>query len=121
MPSELRPELTSGSDRTCVRGGTAYLMILTAVEQQQGLIAGKLHGHGAHCAIGSFFDINRKATVPWEIVNEVAAVNDSVPHFTEPARKRHVARWLKWKLATLGMPGFATAAKKLVGRRGKKK
>lgn len=99
--SILRPEMRSTTG-PCVTNGTAYLMILSAVEIQAGLIHGKLHAHGAHCAIGSYFAINRTA-LPMDLIDEVAAVNDSVPHLSEPSRKRHVLRWLKWKCQTLGM------------------
>lgn len=107
MSSKLRPELGSGDGTTpCVNDGTAYVMIYNAVEVQAGLVHGKLHAHGAHCAIGSFFTVNKNVTLPWSIVNEIAAVNDSMPTTTERQRKIRVARWLRWKLASLGMPGF---------------
>lgn len=110
MSSVLRPELKSGNgDKPVMTNGTAYYMILGAVEAQDGLVHGKLHERGAHCAIGSFFDVNQNATVTWDMVNEVAAVNDSVPHFTPRKRKLHVARWLRWKLTQIGMPGYRTA------------
>ncbi len=105
MPSAIRPELVSGDgSKTCLRGGTAYLTILEAVKQQHGLIHGRLNGpHGEHCAIGSFFAVNRKATVPWELIDEVSTVNDSVPHLTKLGRKRHVTKWLRWKLWECGL------------------
>lgn len=83
--------------------GTAYLMILSAVKLQSGLVHGKLHDHGAHCAIGSYFDINDQTSLPNTLIDEVAAVNDSVPQMSPRGRKRYVARWLKWKLIQLGM------------------
>lgn len=86
------------------------MMILSAVQRQRGLLHGKLHDHGAHCAIGSYFQINNHTSLPDSLIDEVAAVNDSVPHLSERGRKLHVARWLKWKLAQLGMPGVAKAA-----------
>lgn len=110
----LRPELQSGDgSEYCPTNGTAYLMILSAVQSKNGLVHGKLHAGGESCAIGSYFDVNRKTTLNWSMINEVAAVNDSVPHLSSRQRKTHVARWLKWKLTQLGMPGFkATAAKR---------
>jgi hypothetical protein len=96
--------LTDGDGRTpCVTGGTAYLMILKAVEAQPGLVHGRLHDHGAHCAIGSYFDVNRRSTLQYALIDEVAAVNDSVPKYTRAQRKRYVKNWLRWKLGTLGM------------------
>lgn len=112
MPSIMRKELRDGDGSTpCMRGGTAYLMVLSAVEQQEQLIHGQLHKHGAHCAIGSYFDMNN-TTLEYSLIDEVAAVNDSVPHLSGKQRKLYVARWLKWKLAQLGMPGFAIIANK---------
>ena len=94
-------------NKPCMRNGTAYLMILNAVNEQRGLIHGRLDGaHGEHCAIGSYFDINNQTCLPTELIDEVAAVNDSVPHATPRQRRLVVARWLRWKLAQAGMPGF---------------
>lgn len=101
--SELRRELHSGSEKPCMSNGTAYLMILSAVKLQAGLVHGKLHDHGAHCAIGSYFTINHQTSLPETLIDEVAAVNDSVPQMSPRGRKLHVARWLKWKLTQLGM------------------
>lgn len=104
--SKLRPELISG-DCPAVRDGTAYMMILSSIKTKKGLISGKLHDHGESCAIGAFFDVNKRAALPNDLIDEVAAVNDSVPQMTMRARKNHVARWLKWKLTQLGMTGFS--------------
>jgi hypothetical protein len=104
--SALRKELKSGSTKPCMTNGTAYLMIYTAVQRQQGLVHGKLHDQGEHCAIGSYFDVNDNTCLPATLIDEVAAVNDSVPHLSNPKRKAHVAKWLRWKLTQIGMPGF---------------
>lgn len=104
--SELRKELRSGSTKPCMSNGTAYYMILSAVQQQPGLVHGKLHAHGEHCAIGSYFEINDQTALPETLIDEVAAVNDSVPHMSNRQRKFHVARWLRWKLDSLGMKGL---------------
>lgn len=109
--SELRKELKTGSTYPCMSNGTAYMMILSAVETQPGLVHGKLHDHGEHCAIGSYFEINDKTCLPSTLIDEVAAVNDSVPGKSNRQRKLHVRRWLRWKLAQLGMPGFVAAIK----------
>jgi predicted anti-sigma-YlaC factor YlaD len=88
--------------------GTAYYMILGAVQAQRGLVHGRLHDKGEHCAIGSYFAVNTRASLDYDIIDEVAAVNDSVPHLSTTQRKRHVLRWLKWKLTLLGMSGYRT-------------
>jgi hypothetical protein len=104
--TKLRPEL-SISTEPCMTNGTAYLMILSAVKDQPGLLHGTLHKFGEHCAIGSYFEVNRRTSLPEELIDEVAAVNDSVPHMTNRQRKLHVVRWLRWKLTQLVMAGFA--------------
>lgn len=110
--SKLRPELTNGSWKPCMTNGTAYFMILQAVKSQPGLIHGKLDGpYGEHCAIGSYFDINDRTSLPNELVDEVAAVNDSMPTVTPRVRKLRMVQWLRWKLNTIGMPGYARAQK----------
>lgn len=101
--SRLRTELSSGSNKPCMSNGTAYLMIYSAVKAQDGLIHGRLDAHGAHCAIGSYFDVNGRTSLPESLIDEVAAVNDSVPNMTMRGRKQHVSKWLRWKLAQLGL------------------
>lgn len=109
--SQLRKETVSAKPGTYApKGGTAYYMIYSAVKHSDGLIHGKLDDHGAHCAIGNYFEDNPKTALGFDLIDEVAAVNDSVPHFTPKQRKSHVLRWLKWKLAQLGMPGFKADA-----------
>lgn len=106
--SELRPTLTAAKPGTpCMRNGTAYLMILNAVEQQKGLVHGMLHTpEGEHCAIGGYFDINKQTCLPSDLIDEVAAVNDSMPQLTPIQRRKRMMQWLKWKLASLGMSGY---------------
>jgi len=90
-----------------MRNGTAYLMILNAVEQQPGLIHGELETpKGDYCAIGSYFHVNKRTCLPYALIDEVAAVNDSMPTLTRHQRKLCVMRWLRWKLGQVGMPGF---------------
>lgn len=98
------------NDPPAPNGGTAYLMIYNAVNTRGGLIHGELEDRwGEHCAIGSFFAVNKRVPLPLTIIDEVALVNDSVPTATAKARKAMVKRWLRWKLAQLGMPGFLKA------------
>lgn len=109
--SRLRPETTTAEKgKPAPIGGTAYLMIYNAVRHQDGLAHGKLHdGNGAHCAIGSFFETNPKAAIGFDLIDEVAMVNDSMPYATMRQRKLHVLRWLRWRLQQVGMPGFERA------------
>jgi hypothetical protein len=110
--SEMRPELPSAKSGTpCPTNGTAYLMVYNAVRQAPGLIWGKTtDAHGAHCAIGWTFAAQRSIALPSAFIDEVAMVNDSVPPTASPRTRRLVVlRWLRWKLKTAGMPGFAAA------------
>ena len=108
MNSSLRPALKDAQPGTpCMTNGTADLMILQAVAGEKGLIHGRLHtADGASCAIGSYFNINGRTCLPEALIQEVAAVNDSLPHATRRQRKRYVMRWLRWKLIQFKMPGF---------------
>lgn len=109
--STLRPETQATKD-PAIRGGTAYLAIYNAVREQDGLFHGKLDGpHGEHCAIGSYFALPKHMALPMDLIDEVAAVNDSMPHASGRRRKTMMVRWLRWKLGTLGMPGFLKAQK----------
>ena len=107
--SQLRPT-HSGSDKYAPSGATAYLMVLRAVEAQPGLIHGKLSdAAGAHCAIGSYFQDHPTYAFNTDMIDEIAAVNDSMPHRTSKQRKRYMVQWLRGRLAQLKMPGFAPA------------
>lgn len=109
--SKLRPELRSNPSHCgpVVTDATALLMVYQAVSAQPGLLHGRLHERGAHCAIGSFFDVNPKLALYETLIDEVAAVNDSMPALSMRARKVWMLRWLRWKLKQAGMPGFARA------------
>ena len=64
--------------------------------------------YGEHCAIGSYFALDKHVALPMDLIDEVAAINDSMPTLTEKQRKREMLRWLRWKLTALGMTGFHT-------------
>lgn len=105
--SKLRTEVGIADEGQYIpRDGTAYLMIYNAVKTKRELIHGHLHAHGESCAIGSFWDINPKCGLPSALIDEVAAVNDSLPNATAKQRRLHVLRWLRWRLSQVGMPGF---------------
>lgn len=107
--SRLRPTLRTNNQtgKFCPRNGTAYLMVLHAVREQPGLIHGELEDHKGHfCAIGSYFEVNPDKCFPTEMVDEVAAVNDSMPHATARQRKVRVMAWLRWKLGQCGFPQY---------------
>jgi hypothetical protein len=121
----LRPDCGDAPpEQFAPHNGTAYLMIYNAVKGKRGLIAGRLHAYGESCAVGSFFDVNPKCALYKSLIDEVAAVNDSLPSATPRQRRVHVMRWLRWKLAHLGMPGFVpptTAPKKSLKRKAAKR
>lgn len=110
--SSLRPETRRADDsEPCLSGGSAYLAIYNAVRGQEGLISGRLHNSvGEHCAIGSYFSLPKHVCLPMNLIDEVAAVNDSMPSFSKKQRRTMMLRWLRWKLGTIGMPGFKAAA-----------
>ena len=102
--SKLRPETVSTKD-AAIYGCDAYFAIYNAVCQQPGLYHGKLDGpYGEHCAIGSYFALPKHKALPSELIEEVAAINDSFgPSVDGKKRKREVLRWLRWKLSTFGL------------------
>lgn len=107
--SKLRPGLVDAKpDTPSPKGATAYLLIHAAVEQASGLIHGKLDDEAdcEHCAVGCYFAVEGagKRALYSAIIDEVALVNDSVPTYTKAERRAFVLKWLRWKLAQLGMP-----------------
>jgi hypothetical protein len=98
----LRPECKS-SNQPALDDSTALYLIRDSVAKRRSLIHGKLHdGKGHHCAIGAFWTDNPKAALRSELIEEVAAVNDSVPKSATPRERwKKVNSWLRWKLKVL--------------------
>jgi hypothetical protein len=96
----LRPTLIDKSPGSfCPKGAQAYLILLRAAESQPGLLHGKLDGpRGQHCVLGSYFSQHKGWAIPSDMVDEVAAINDSAPTVTPRRRKEIVVQFLKWKL-----------------------
>lgn len=103
--SKLRPECSPNphSKATFVPDDTALFLIKQSIESRRVLIHGRLHdGLGNHCAIGCFWADNPKTSLNEALIDEVAAVNDSIPP-TASAQERwkKVRSWLRWKIKVL--------------------
>src|SRR5258708_35983275 len=100
--SKLRPE-TTDSIYPAIADETALFLIRDSVSRRRALIYGRLHdGHGGHCAIGSFWSDNPQVVLNSALVDEVAAVNDSVPSTaTAQERWKKDNSWLRWKIRVL--------------------
>ncbi len=100
--SKFRPEC-SDSTKTALPDDTALFLIRESVAKRRCLIWGKLHdGHGNHCAIGAFWEDNPRTTLHSSLIDEVAAVNDSVPPSATPQERwKKVNSWLRFKIAAI--------------------
>lgn len=103
--SKLRPECGT-TKQNAIPDDTALYLIRDAVAKRKILGYGKLHDSaGRPCAMGAFWDDNPKATVSTALVDEVAAVNDSIPPSATPQERwKKVNSWLRWKLRVLATP-----------------
>ena len=100
--SQLRPECQTTYNEDAIPRDTALFLIRDAVDRRKGLIYGKLDGPGGHCAMGAFWHDNPKLIVSTSLVDEVAAVNDSLgPYATPRERWLKVRSWLRLKLRML--------------------
>ena len=101
--SNLRPECVSTYGNRSLPNDTALFLIRDAVARRRMLIHGKLDGpHGTHCALGAFWADNPKAVLNTQLVDEVAAVNDSVPPTGSPKERwKKMNEWLRWKVKVL--------------------
>lgn len=102
--SKLRPECGTGGPNTkSLPDSTALFLIAESVNRRRSLIYGHLDdGHGKHCALGCFWEDNPKMYINETLVDEVAAVNDSVPKTASPKERwKTVQRWLRFKLSSL--------------------
>ena len=100
--SNLRPECRDSIDRA-MSDDTALFLIRDAVARRRGLIHGKLTDHrGRHCALGAFWEDNPGTTLHSALIDEVAAVNDSIPAGAGVrVRWKKVNEWLRWKVKVL--------------------
>lgn len=100
--SKLRPECVHATGRA-MPDDTALFLIRDSVKKQKSLIYGKLHdGYGNHCAIGAFWQDNPGTILHSSLIDEVAAVNDSVPPTATPKERwKKVNSWLRFKIAAL--------------------
>lgn len=102
--SKLRPECgNAGPDRVALADDTALFLIRDSVARRNELIFGRLRdGKGHYCAIGAFWHDNPKAVLNESLVDEVAAVNDSIPPTASPRERwKQVNSWLRWKIKVL--------------------
>ena len=101
--SRLRPECGNGEPGSAIPNDTALFLIRDAVARRRSLIHGRLHdGRGHHCAIGAFWEDNPNCSLNRHLIDEVAAVNDSVPpSATAKERWQKVNEWLRFKVASL--------------------
>jgi hypothetical protein len=75
------------------------------------LIGGRLHdGYGHHCAIGAFWADNPSAVLDTDLIDEVAAVNDSLHSTATPQERwKKVNEWLRFKIRSI-MGGSSSCA-----------
>jgi|GEM_PF-5336959 len=102
--SKLRPECHDYYGREpALPYDTALFLIRDAVARRRLLIFGRLDdGKGHHCAMGCFWEDNPGRIVESALVDEVAAVNDSVPKEASPQlRWKKVNEWLRFKIAAM--------------------
>lgn len=99
--SKLRPECRNSTD-PAMPDDTAIYLIRDSVARRRGLIWGRLHAKGEHCAIGAFWADNPGVTLHSSLIDEVAAVNDSVPKSATPQQRwKKVQGWLRFKIKSL--------------------
>lgn len=98
--STLRPECNDNPHKKpCLPDSMALRGVYKAVKKRRVLGYGKLRSSQGPCAMGCFWDDNPEFAVNAGVLEQVAAVNDSVPPTaTRSERRRHVLRWLEWKL-----------------------
>ena len=106
--STLRPECRTyiGSE-AALPDDTALFLIRDAVARRKGLIHGRLNGpRGEHCALGCFWADNNGRVLHASLIEEVAAVNDSVPPSATPQERwKKVNEWLRFKISSLVKKG----------------
>jgi hypothetical protein len=100
--SKLRPGLPD-SNKPAMPDDTVLFLLRDSLARRKGLIYGKItDSAGEHCAIGAFWADHPGTTLHSSLIDEVAAVNDSVPPSATPRdRWKKVNSWLRFKIASL--------------------
>ena|ERR1700744_2317345 len=100
--SKLRPECGSANS-PAIPNDTALFLIRDSVAKRSRLIHGRLSdGRGGNCAMGAFWEDNPALAISSSLVDEVAAVNDSIPPSATPQERwKKVNSWLRFKIAAL--------------------
>lgn len=99
--SKYRPECVNSCNEA-IPYDTALFLIRDSVAKRRSLIHGALHRGRGYCAIGAFWYDNPGVTLTSSLIDEVAAVNDSVPPSASARdRWKKVNEWLHWKVKTL--------------------
>lgn len=97
--SVLRPECRTSNKPVTFYDSGALQRVYDAVRKRRSLGFGKLRDGKKNCAMGCFWDDNPGAIVSTKVTDQIAAVNDSIPPTAKPSeRRKHVLRWLEWKL-----------------------
>ena len=100
--SDLRPECkTYHGEKKSIPYDTAMFLIRDSVAKRRSLIHGHLHRGNRHCALGCFWQDNPGAVLNSELIDEVAAVNDSVRNLSMHQRWKKVNGWLRWKIKVM--------------------
>lgn len=102
--SKYRPECGT-SREPALPDDTALYLIRDSVAKRRSLIYGRLgDGKGGNCAIGAFWADNPSAALHSSLIDEVAAVNDSIPRSATPQERwKKVSSWLRWKIRVLAV------------------
>ncbi len=115
MPGKFRSDevMTIPASGRVLPYDTALFLIQDAVARRRGLIFGHLHDKkGGHCAIGAFWEDNPNTIIDVNLVDEVAAVNDSIPQSATPRERwKKVNSWLRFKIASLARQGVKPPAR----------
>jgi hypothetical protein len=105
MRSKFRSKDTQDAKGNALPYDTALFLIKDSVDRRKSLIYGRLDDdEGNHCALGCFWDDNPKAVLNTSLIDEVAAVNDSVPPNASPQQRwKKVSGWLRFKIKSLSV------------------
>lgn len=106
--TKLRPECGTSSTKPVATQAYLLQRLHLALQTRRGLAFGQLRkpgkGSGSVCAMGCFWDDNPEYCVPSSLIDEVAAVNDSVPlEAGSRLRMKVVRNWVRARAKALGI------------------
>lgn len=103
MTSVLRKECSDAPEAPVQSRSQFYYSVYEALNSARGLIYGRLRNAQGACAMGKYWDRHPRYGVPYDVLDEIARVNDLRPGENKFQRWQRVRRYLRARMQAYGI------------------